>query len=89
MAMGASRDSVLMMVLRQGLLLVGIGLAIGLGASLGLARVLSTYLYDTAPRDPFVLAAVAVMFLVAGTLACLGPARRATTVDPLVALRAD
>ena len=89
MAMGASRDSVLMMVLRQGLLLVALGLAIGLAASLGLARVLSTYLYNTAPRDPFVLAAVAVIFLVVGTLACLGPARRATAVDPLVALRAE
>jgi predicted permease len=89
MAMGASRDGVLLMVLRQGLWLVALGLVIGLGASLGLARVLSTYLYATAPRDPFVLAAVAGLFIVAGTLACLGPARRATAVDPLVALRAE
>ncbi|MGE3274896.1 MAG: ADOP family duplicated permease [Vicinamibacterales bacterium] len=89
MALGASRDSVLAMVLRQGLVLVGLGLAIGIAASLALARVLQSYLYATAPTDPITFVGVAVAFIAAGTLACLGPAWRATTVDPMTALRAD
>ena len=58
-------------------------------AAFGLARVLQSYLYQTTPTDPLTFAAVAVAFVVAGTLACLGPAWRATTVDPMMALRAD
>jgi ABC-type antimicrobial peptide transport system permease subunit len=89
MALGARRVSVLAMVLRQGLWLVGIGLAIGLAASLALVRVLQTYLYDTAPTDPLTFAVVAVAFLAAGSLAALGPAWRATRVDPMLALRSE
>jgi putative ABC transport system permease protein len=89
MALGASQNSVLGMVLGQGLLLVGVGLVIGIGASFALARVLQSYLYQTTPTDPLTLVAVAVAFVVSGTLACLGPAWRATTVDPMLALRAD
>jgi predicted permease len=89
MALGASQQSVLGMVIGQGLLLVGLGLALGIAASFALARVLQSYLYQTAPTDPLTLAAVAIAFLIAGTLACLGPAWRATTVDPMLALRAD
>jgi ABC-type antimicrobial peptide transport system permease subunit len=89
MALGASRESVLTMVLRQGLTLVAIGLAIGVGGALAAGRVLSAYLYQTAPRDPIIFAGVATVFLVAGVLACLIPARRATAVDPLIALRAE
>jgi ABC-type antimicrobial peptide transport system permease subunit len=89
MALGASRTTVLGMVLREGLLLVAIGLAIGIGVSLGLVQVLQTYLYQTAPTDPVAFAGVAAAFLIAGGLATLGPALRATTVDPMVALRAD
>ena len=77
------------MVLGQGLLLVGLGLVIGIGASFALARVLQTYLYQTTPTDPLTLVAVAIAFVIAGTLACLGPAWRATTADPMLALRAD
>jgi putative ABC transport system permease protein len=51
--------------------------------------VLSTYLYQTAPRDPVIMAGVAFAFLASATLACLAPARRATTVDPLIALRTE
>jgi predicted permease len=80
---------VIAMVLRQGLWLVGIGLAIGLAASLALVRVLQTYLYDTAPTDPLTFAVVAVAFLAAGSLAALGPAWRATRVDPMLALRSE
>ena len=89
MALGASQRSVLSMVVGQGLMLVTIGLFIGIGASFALARVLQSYLYQTTPTDPLTIAAVAIAFVVAGTIACLGPAWRATTVDPMLALRAD
>ena len=89
MALGATRQKVLQMVLGQGLTLVGIGLVIGIAASFALARVLESYLYETAPTDPITLIAVALAFFLAGSLACLGPALRATTVDPMLALRAD
>jgi putative ABC transport system permease protein len=89
MALGATRDSVLAMVLRQGLTLVVVGLAIGVAGALVAGRVLNAYLYQTAPRDPFIFAIVATMFIVSGIVACLIPARRATTVDPLIALRAE
>jgi predicted permease len=89
MALGATRNSVLGGVLGQGLLLVGVGLALGIGVSLALARVLQSYLYQTTPTDPLTLTVVALAFVIAGTFACLGPAWRATTVDPMLALRAD
>jgi putative ABC transport system permease protein len=89
MALGASRSSVLVMVLRQGLLLVGVGLVGGaIGAAL-LGSALATYLYKTTPTDPVVYASVGAVFLIAAALACLGPARRATSIDPLRALRAE
>jgi putative ABC transport system permease protein len=89
MALGARRDSVLVMVVRQGLTLVLIGLAIGVVGALAAGRVLSSYLYQTAPRDPLIFAGVSLVFVLAGIVACLIPARRATTVDPLIALRAE
>ena len=89
MALGARRDGVLLMVLRQGLTLIVIGLAIGIGGALAAGRVLSAYLYQTAPRDPIIYAGVAAVFILAGIVACLIPARRATTADPLIALRAE
>jgi predicted permease len=89
MALGATQNSVVAMVLRQGLVLVGIGLALGIAASFALARVLESYLYRTTTGDPLTFAVVAIAFVIAGTLACLGPAWRATTVDPMNALRAE
>jgi putative ABC transport system permease protein len=89
MALGASRAEVLAMVVRQGLALVVVGLVIGLAGAFAAGRVLSSYLYQTTTADPVILAGVAVTFLAAGVLACLGPARRATTVDPLIALRTE
>jgi len=89
MALGASRQAVLRMVVGQGLLLVAAGLAIGIVASLAATRVLSTYLFDTTATDPVTFVVVAVAFLAAGAIACLGPAWRATTVDPMLALRAE
>jgi putative ABC transport system permease protein len=89
MALGASRDSVLRMVIGQGLALVAAGLVIGGAASIVFTRVLSSFLFDTTPTDGATFAGVVLAFAAAGTLACLGPAWRATTVDPMQALRAD
>ena len=89
MALGAGRNAVLAMVLRQGLTLVAAGLAIGLAGALALSRVLSAYLYQTTSYEPIVLVMVVAAFLTSGVIACLGPARRATLVDPLIALRAE
>jgi predicted permease len=89
MALGASRGSVLQMVLGQGVLLVAIGLAVGVGGAYGFSRVISRFLFATKPTDAVVYAIVAGVFLVVGIAACLAPARRATTIDPLSALRAD
>jgi putative ABC transport system permease protein len=89
MALGAGRPAVLAMVLRQGLMLVVAGLAIGLAGALAVSRVLSAYLYQTTRYDPIVLVLVVAAFLTSGVIACLGPARRATLVDPLIALRAE
>jgi putative ABC transport system permease protein len=88
-AVGASARGVLAMVLRQGLKLIGIGLAIGipLAAVFGLA--LRGYLFETAPADPLMLAGVALALAAAGALGCVGPALRATRIDPITALRAD
>ena len=89
MAIGATRRSVLMLVLGQGLMLVGTGLVVGIAGALAGAQVLKTYLYNTAPTDPLAFGIVSAAFIAAGVLACLGPAWRATTVDPMLALRAD
>ena len=88
-ALGARRERVLGMVLGQGLTLVAAGLVVGMVAAMALARVLSSLLFETTPADPLTLIAVALAFLVAGGLACMGPAWRATTVDPMLSLRAD
>jgi ABC-type antimicrobial peptide transport system permease subunit len=89
MALGASRSTVLNMVLRQAVWLLLAGLAFGaLGAS-AFSRVLAQYLFHTKPTEPAVYVAVAGVVLLAGTIACLAPARRATRVDPLRALRSE
>jgi putative ABC transport system permease protein len=89
LALGETPGGVLSGVLRQGLVLVAIGLVAGIAASAFSARILTSYLFDTKPSDPSTLAAVAGAFLIAGAVACLGPARRATRVDPIMALRTE
>jgi ABC-type antimicrobial peptide transport system permease subunit len=89
MALGADRGMILRLVLLRGLLLSGLGLAIGLAASLGLSRVLGTLLFNVPPNDPATLALVAGVIAVVGAAACLVPAWRATRTDPLIALRAE
>ena len=87
MALGANGSSVLGMVLRMGLKLVGIGVGLGLLASLALGRVIATQLWGVSAYDLWTLASVAAVLLLTGMLACWLPARRASNVDPLVALR--
>ena len=87
MALGATRPQILTHVIGQGLRLVALGLAIGIALSFVVTRVLSTYLFATKPSDPMTLALVCVAFLIAGVLSCLGPAWRATSADPLLALK--
>jgi putative ABC transport system permease protein len=87
MALGASGSDVLKLVLRMGLRLVLIGIAIGLTLSLGIARFISSQLWGVSAYDPATLAAVATLLLATGVVACWVPARRAARVDPLVALR--
>jgi ABC-type antimicrobial peptide transport system permease subunit len=87
MALGARRADVLRLVLRMGARLVVLGLAIGLAVSVALSRVIASQLWGVSPYDPATLASVAAVLLVTGLVACWVPARRATRVDPLVALR--
>ena len=89
MALGAQGRDVVRMVFGQGLMQLGIGMAVGLALAVGVSRVLSILLFDVQPRDPVVFGAVAGVLTLAGLLACFLPARRATRVDPLVALRAE
>jgi putative ABC transport system permease protein len=87
MALGAERRDVLRMILRQGLQLTGMGLAAGFVASLALTRLLASLLYDVTPTDMATSAAVAVVLAGVALAASYIPARRATRVDPMVALR--
>jgi putative ABC transport system permease protein len=87
MALGASRGSVLGMVLRQGMRLTLTGLIVGLIASVALTRLLQSQLFNVTPTDPLTLASVAGFIAVIAILACYVPARRATLVDPMVTLR--
>jgi predicted permease len=89
MALGAEARAVMVMMLRRGLTLVGVGLVLGLGGALLATRVLRALLYGIAPTDPVTLAAVVVMLAVAATAACWVPARRATGVDPANTLRTE
>ena len=89
MALGATENGVLAMVLRQGLTLAATGLVIGLLGAAALTRLTTTLLFGVTPLDPPTFVAVgAFMLLVAGAAAII-PARRATRVDPLTALRSD
>ena len=89
MALGATRDRVVTMVMSQGLSLVATGLVLGLLGSLAVTGFLSRYLFATSTWDPLALVGVLLTIGVTGVLACLGPAVRATTVDPLTALRSE
>jgi predicted permease len=87
MALGASARDVLTLILRQGGAQLSLGLGIGLAMAFGLSRVLRIIMFDTQPGDPSVFASTVVVILGVGLAASLVPARRATAVDPMVALR--
>ena len=89
MALGAEPAGLRQMFVRHGLLLAGIGAVIGLGAAAGLTRLMSTLLFGVAALDPLTYLGVAAILIAAAALASYLPARRATKVDPLEALRAE
>ena len=89
MALGARAGDVVRLILRQGAWQLGIGMLGGLALAAGVGQLLQVILFDVEPRDPVIFATVAALLGAAGVLACLIPARRATRVDPLTALRSD
>jgi predicted permease len=86
-ALGAQWRDVLKLILKSGMALVTIGLAIGLAGALALTRLMTTLLFEVSPTDPITFGVVALCVILATLLACYVPARRATRVDPLIALR--
>jgi putative ABC transport system permease protein len=86
-ALGAQRRDVLRLVLRHGTRLTLLGLALGIAAALGITRLLASLLFGISATDPLTFAGVAALLAFVALLACFIPARRATRVDPIVALR--
>ena len=89
MALGAQRGDILRLVVGRGLLLIGIGVAVGLGASFGVARLLSNLLFGVSPTDPITFVGVPLVLGGMALLASYVPALRATRIDPMRALRAE
>jgi putative ABC transport system permease protein len=89
MALGARARMVIGLVVRHAMILAGAGVVLGVAAAYFLSTTLSTLLYSTQPRDPLTFASVAGLLLLVALFASYVPARRATKVDPIVALRAE
>jgi putative ABC transport system permease protein len=87
MAFGAARGDVLRMVIAQGMALTLVGVVIGLAASLALTRLMRSLLFGITPNDPVTFGLIGIVLVAVPLVACYIPARRATNVDPLVALR--
>jgi predicted permease len=89
MALGAQGHDVVRMIFGQGAWQLGVGLVLGLGLAAAVAQFMQVILFDVQPRDPATFGGVVVVLALSGLAACMIPARRATRVDPLVALRAE
>ena len=89
MALGASKSSVLGLILRQGLFLALAGLAVGLAAALAGTQLLATMLFQVKPNDPSVYLGVTILLCVVTLAACYIPARRAASTDPITVLRQE
>jgi ABC-type antimicrobial peptide transport system permease subunit len=87
LALGAQQRDVLQMVLKHGATMALMGVAIGIGAALVLTRLMASLLFGVSAHDPATFTAVATLLILVALLACYIPARRATRVDPMVALR--
>ncbi|HET6890397.1 MAG TPA: FtsX-like permease family protein, partial [Pyrinomonadaceae bacterium] len=86
-ALGAQKRDVFRLIIGQGMVMVLIGVAVGLASAIGLTRLMSTLLFGVSPTDPVTLAVITLLLATVALMACYIPARRATRVDPLVALR--
>jgi predicted permease len=86
-ALGAQASDVLILILKQGLSVAALGMGVGIAAALALTRLMSTLLFGISATDPFAFGAVAIALMIVAVLACYIPARRATRVDPMTALR--
>ena len=87
MALGARREDVLRMIGKEGLVLTGAGVAIGVVAALGLTRLMTSMLFDVRPADPMTFVAVSLLLAVVALVSSYLPARRAAKVEPMKALR--
>jgi putative ABC transport system permease protein len=88
-ALGAGRRDIIRLVVREGLIVTLVGIAIGIGAAFGLTRLIASQLYGVTATDPLTIAVVAVLLTAVAMAACVLPARRAARVDPLRALRVE
>ncbi len=89
MALGASRSDVLRLIVGQGAHMVFLGVPVGVAARFALTRLMSNQLYGVGARDPLTFVGIAFVLLVVAVFACYIPARRATRIDPIVALRCE
>jgi ABC-type antimicrobial peptide transport system permease subunit len=87
MALGAPRGAVVDMVTRHGMRWTGIGLAVGLAASFAVAKLIAGFLFGVGPADPVAFLGIALLLIGTAYVACYIPARRASRIDPLAALR--
>jgi putative ABC transport system permease protein len=88
-ALGAGRRDIIMLVVREGLIVTVVGIVIGIGAAFGLTRLIASQLYGVTPTDPLTLAIVVLLLTAIAMVACVIPARRAASAEPLRALRVE
>jgi ABC-type antimicrobial peptide transport system permease subunit len=89
MALGALPGHVLRMILRESLVLVGLGILTGIAAAFSAGRIVASMLFDLSPADPLTYGAVAIVLTLIALLASAAPARRASRIDPIAALKTE